>query len=515
MYNIVIDFGTTNTLIGVYNLETKEIKIEDFSKLTVKIGDYSAIPSKIGYINSEKFFVGVKAEKLSDKQIFNRMKLYFSKYNSIKRKFGKSYISHQQAAKDFLSIIIDFILIKYPLNQIEKFIMTAPVDSFDTYRSFLTELCEQKNIFQYQILDEPTAVALGYNAVVSPDYPYMIVDFGGGTLDINIVRLNNANKVNKVDIIAKSGIDLGGIDIDNWLLYDFRDKQNLRFEDMNYYKRDLLTKIEQLKIQLSYNNIAEFIIEDKQNDFEMNYKLTRNEFNEILKRNNFQGKIQDTVDTAIDRAETKGIKKKQIKKVFLVGGSSQLSVFQEMFHINFNNKVENDEPFAAAIRGACNFISGTITEDFLHHNYSLQHYNKRRGIYEYEVIVPEKTKFPINNVKQLIIATPFSGQSEIELKFFEILSNVFSEEKIEDITFDENGNLKVIKNYKNIESEKKIIPLNSDKDCFIKLDPPSIASKDRIKLTFHINKNRILTVDAVDLITSKSYYNKFEIARLK
>ena len=74
------------------------------------------------------------------------------------------------------------------------------------------------------ILDEPTAVALGYGAVISPDYPYMIADFGGGTLDINILRVNNAQNANKVNIFGKSGIDLGGTDIDKWLLFYFLEK---------------------------------------------------------------------------------------------------------------------------------------------------------------------------------------------------------------------------------------------------------------------------------------------------
>ena len=517
MYNIAIDFGTTNTLIGIYDIDKKQIEVLDFLEISQKMGKYSAIPSKIGYLNKKRFLIGnkIRNNKLPQRNIFDKMKLYFNKYKSRPIEIDLIKIDHKKAAFDFLSLLFDLIFIKYPQTKINKFILTAPVDSFDLYRVFLAETCEEKNIYNYQILDEPTAVALGYNAVVSPDYPYMIIDFGGGTLDMSIVRLNNAQKANEVNVLGKSGANLGGIYIDNWLMQDFLNKEKLELNDISHFKTELSEKIEELKINITNHGKAEFTIEDKKNDFEMKYQLNREELDQILKNNYFVQTIQECIDNAIDSAYETGVKKREIKKVFMVGGSSLLPLFQEILINNFNDKLISSEPFSAVIKGACNFISGTIIEDFLHHNYSLQHYNKDRGIYDYEIIVPEKTKFPVNNIKQLIIATPFSGQEEIELKFFEILTNIYNEESIEDINFDESGNLIVIKDNYEIEKSRKIVPLNTNNDCFIKLNPLSIKSEERIKLKFHVNENRILSVDAIDLKTNKVYYKGYEIARLK
>jgi molecular chaperone DnaK (HSP70) len=49
LYNIAIDFGTSNTLIGVYDITTKEVKVESFSDISKKLGEYSVIPSIISY----------------------------------------------------------------------------------------------------------------------------------------------------------------------------------------------------------------------------------------------------------------------------------------------------------------------------------------------------------------------------------------------------------------------------------------------------------------------------------
>ena len=65
------------------------------------------------------------------------------------------------------------------------------------------------------------------------------------------------------------------------------------------------------------------------------------------------------------------------------------------------------------------------------------------------------------------------------------------------------------------QQARKLVPLNTKKQCFIRLNPPSLRHEERVKLTFHINENRILTVDAIDLKTGKPYYENYEIARLK
>ena len=469
MYNIVIDFGTTNTIVGVFNLEKSSFEVFDIDKICKKLGDYSAIPTKIGYKNKHSFYIGNNPSiaDLPDKNIFFKMKLYFSKFQSRPVKIGNDRIEHRQAAKDFLSLVLDLVLAKYELDEINKFILTAPVLSFDKYRIFLSEICESKNIYNYQILDEPTAVALSYDAIASPDYPYMIIDFGGGTLDINVIRLNNAKKVNQVSVLGKAGSNIGGSYIDNWILKDFLKMQNLTLSDIARFKNELIEKIENLKIEVNNHGFSTFTIEDKKHDFEMKYEIDIDKFISILESNYFHETVQETIDNAVESAIQSGISKREINKVFLVGGSSLINYFQKIVSNNFHDKVVISEPFAAVIKGGCKFIVGSIIEDFLYHNYSIQHFNRNRGFYEYETIVPQKTKFPQNNIKQIIIATPFSGQEEIEIKFFEVMENIYNEDKIVDIGYDETGNLIVVKDESEQEKSRKVVPLNTNKKCFI------------------------------------------------
>lgn len=518
LYNIAIDFGTTNTMIGAYNIESKEFSMFNKAKLSKDLGKYKAIASLIAYYPDGKYRIGSETAKTTNEQrIFSRMKLYLTNNNlkSIKRKIGQQTYDHRQAGKDYLSLIISLIIIEYGQENINKFIVTAPVNSFDDYRVLLAEICEGKNIHNYMILDESTAVALGYDAVVSPDYPYMIIDFGGGTLDISIVRINNVTKPHKVDVFGKSGANTGGENINNWLLEDFLAKNNLTLNEIKAIKPKLMLLLEELKLDLSKNDSANFEIDQEKDDYTISYQLSRDEFENLLKARNLHFIFQDTIDSAVGAAIQKGINKRDIKKVFLVGGSSQIPFIIDLVKLNFGDRVECKEPFSAVINGACKFISGTVIEDFLHHDYCLKYFNKKVGLYDYEVIVPQKTKFPTDNICQRIISSAFHGQEELELCFYEVLSNVFQNEEVKDITYDETGNLIAIMENKEEFSNKKIVPLNNNKEYFLKLVPPGKGEEPRIKLTFHVNQNRILLLDAIDLITGKVYYDKIEIARLK
>ena len=86
-----------------------------------------------------------------------------------------------------------------------------------------------------RILDEPTAAALGYGAI-APNALVLVIDMGGGTLDLSLVRLPQHSNVEqwgeqvgssqeqqeeyRAIAIAKSGYTVGGEDIDQWLMED-------------------------------------------------------------------------------------------------------------------------------------------------------------------------------------------------------------------------------------------------------------------------------------------------------
>src|SRR6185503_2951286 len=97
-----------------------------------------------------------------------------------------------------------------------------------------------------RVVDESTSAALGYD-VRTPGNLILVFDFGGGTLDISLVRMPLADdgtgviiegnrplddaKIRAADpsarVIAKSGRVLGGDDIDHWLLDELLSRTNV------------------------------------------------------------------------------------------------------------------------------------------------------------------------------------------------------------------------------------------------------------------------------------------------
>ena len=76
-------------------------------------------------------------------------------------------------------------------NPLESLVLTVPVDSFETYRHWLSKVCQGWNIEQVRLLDEPTAAALGYGTTT--EKLLLVLDFGGGTVDLSLVQLETEN----------------------------------------------------------------------------------------------------------------------------------------------------------------------------------------------------------------------------------------------------------------------------------------------------------------------------------
>lgn len=120
-----------------------------------------------------------------------------------------------------------------------------PVDSFEAYRSWLSRLCEQlPELEKIQLLDEPTAAALGYGALAEDLKRVLVVDLGGNRrfslVDLNLAQgqskptgfilkwgrksfaESKTQKVKTAKVLAKAGKNLGGSDLDNWLFEYFQ-----------------------------------------------------------------------------------------------------------------------------------------------------------------------------------------------------------------------------------------------------------------------------------------------------
>jgi molecular chaperone DnaK (HSP70) len=69
----------------------------------------------------------------------------------------------------------------------QRLVLTAPIDSYLRYRQWLQEVCSQLAVPELALVDEPTAAAIG--AGLPAGSTVLVVDLGGGTIDLSLVAL--------------------------------------------------------------------------------------------------------------------------------------------------------------------------------------------------------------------------------------------------------------------------------------------------------------------------------------
>ena len=125
-----------------------------------------------------------------------------------------------------------------PELTIERLVLTAPVDQGAAYCEWLVQACAPMDVGEVALVDEPTAAALG--AGLAAGSKLLVVDLGGGTLDLSLVALeggegraaplaqllrfrgkdlrDSRQTLRQATVLGKAGINLGGRDFDRWIL---------------------------------------------------------------------------------------------------------------------------------------------------------------------------------------------------------------------------------------------------------------------------------------------------------
>lgn len=101
-------------------------------------------------------------------------------------------------------------------------IFTVPVGTFERYLDWFKDVAIELNLPTVKFVDKSTAAALGY-AVQRPGSIVLVADFGGGTLDLSLVR---TSPLGKDDVKLQAEVYVGGEDIDRWIIEDYLVKLN-------------------------------------------------------------------------------------------------------------------------------------------------------------------------------------------------------------------------------------------------------------------------------------------------
>ena len=148
------------------------------------------------------------------------------------------------------------MLLRYASDRIsleeDEFTFTAPTEAFETYQDWLRSNVEHLGIRRFRMLDEPTACVLGYHGAARRDELFAVFDFGCGTLDVSVVKVDlAAAEDRKASQVGQAGRDLGGMDVDLWIAADFCERHGLDEATRREYEALVLRQAEAAKIALS------------------------------------------------------------------------------------------------------------------------------------------------------------------------------------------------------------------------------------------------------------------------
>jgi molecular chaperone DnaK len=245
-------------------------------------------------------------------------------------------------------------------------VITVPAYFNDAQRQATKDAGEIAGLTVKRIVNEPTAAALAYGLDKKKNEKIAVYDFGGGTFDISILEVGE----NVVEVLATNGdTHLGGDNIDqrimDWLISEFKKDNGIDISKDKMVLQRLKEAAEKAKIELSSTLETEvnlpFLTADQTGPKHLTVKLTR-------------AKLESMIDDLITRsmdptkkclADAK-LEPGQIDEVVLVGGSTRIPKVQEVVKAYFgkepNRSVNPDEVVAVGAAVQAAVLSGEVKD---------------------------------------------------------------------------------------------------------------------------------------------------------
>ena len=507
---LAIDLGSTTTVVAFQACNDARIKLIDLAPISRKEGE---VPSMLWLDdrNSPSVLVGrqVLESGLGDRDLPQL-------HRDFKRWIGlpipspwRQLLSPDQAGARLLQEI--WKRIPQDLT-IERLVLTAPVEPGSAYRQWLLEACESLQIPEIALVDEPTAAALG--AGLPAGSKLLVVDLGGGTLDLSLVALEggegraaplaqllrfqsrNLTKsrqtLRQARVLGKAGIALGGRDLDRWIL-DALQPQGLPSEGDEYTA--LLDAAERLKCRLSNTEINdEQELTELASSPEMTtpttLRMNRKRFTQLLEERGLFQLLEELLNQTLRAAEVHGCRRSDLNAVVMVGGGAHLPQLQAWL-TSFMSPVplRTPPPMEAVACGALSLTPGVRILDLLQRGISLRCWDRRSNRHHWHPLFVAGQPWPSSQPFELVLSASAVEQTTIEFVLGEPEPEARHEVRLID------GLPQVIERNPNAAEVKE-----RPSPCFkLMLNPPGQPGEDCLKLHFHLDEHAELIMEGEDL----------------
>ncbi|MFZ1044572.1 MAG: molecular chaperone DnaK, partial [Pseudolabrys sp.] len=382
---IGIDLGTTNSCVAVMEGKTPKV-IENAEGMRTT-------PSIVAFTDDGERLVGQPAKRQAvtnpEKTIFAVKRLIGRRYDDPMVEKDKKLVPYKitRASNGDAWVEADgkayspsqisaFILQKMKetaeanLGQkVDQAVITVPAYFNDAQRQATKDAGKIAGLEVLRIINEPTAAALAYGLDKQKTGTIAVYDLGGGTFDISILEIGDG----VFEVKSTNGDTfLGGEDFDmrlvNYLADEFQKEQGIDLRRDKLALQRLKEAAEKAKIELSSTTQTEinlpFITADASGPKHLTMKLTRAKFEALV-----DDLVQKTIQPCKQAIKDAGISAAQINEVVLVGGMTRMPKVQEVVKQLFGKEphkgVNPDEVVAVGAAIQAGVLQGDVKDVLL------------------------------------------------------------------------------------------------------------------------------------------------------
>jgi len=323
---IGIDLGTTNSCVStIENGEAIVIPNAEGARTT---------PSVVAFAKSDgERMIGVTAKRQAvtnpDRTII-----------SVKRHMGTDWTVSVDETDYTPQEVSAFILQKlkadaeaYLGHEVKQAVITCPAYFTDAQRKATKDAGRIAGLDVLRIINEPTAAALAYGVDKSSDQTILVYDLGGGTFDVSVLEIYEVDGQHQIEVKATAGNNkLGGDDFDDqiieWMVTEFKKETGIDLSNDKQAMSRLKEAAEKAKIELSGTNQTQinlpFISMADGQPVHLDLSLSRAKFEDLISK-----LIEATMKPTRQAMKDADLKKGDVDKVILVGGSTRVPAVQE------------------------------------------------------------------------------------------------------------------------------------------------------------------------------------------